>query len=103
MNAIIMSTSYFTNNQDITFMMYLVLDVLSTEHSDTARQLHAWVNVSTQSEAMTILGDELAQNGWSMANVVEVTTTTKDDYFAPCKSLDAFNEASQGLYTIRFF
>ena len=84
-------------------MMYLVIDVLSTEHNDTARQLQAWVNVMTQSEAMDILGDELAQQGWSMTNVVEITTTTKDDYFAPCKSLDAYNEASLGLYTLRFF
>lgn len=83
-------------------MMYLVLDVLSTEHSDTARQLNAWVNVSTQSEAMDILGDELAQQGWSMTNVVEATTTTEADYFAPCTSLDAYNEAARGLYTLRF-
>jgi len=83
-------------------MMYFLLDVLSTEHNDNARQLHAWVNVSTQSEAMDILGDELAQQGWSMTDVIEATTTTEEDYFAPCESLDAYNEASQGLYTLRF-
>jgi len=84
-------------------MMYLVLDVQSTEHTDKLQQLHAWVNVSAQNEALSILGEELSLQGWSIIDIIESTTTSETDYFAPCKSLDAYNEAAQGLYALRFF
>jgi len=84
-------------------MMYLVLDVLSTKHADESCKLHAWVNSRTQGDAMEILSEELAQQGWSMTNLVESTSTTEDDYFPPCTSLDAFNEAKKGLLALRFF
>lgn len=83
-------------------MIYIVLDVQSTEHVDNCSQLNAWVNVASQNEAMGILSDELCLQGWSMTNVVESTTTEEADYFAPCDALDAYNEAKCGLYALRF-
>jgi len=83
-------------------MMYLVLDIQSTEHTDKLQQLHAWVNVVQQSDALNILGEELSLLGWSITDIIESTTTEKSDYFPPCKSLDAFNEAAKGLFALRF-
>ena len=83
-------------------MMYLVLDVQSTEHTDKCSQLNAWVNVSNHDAAMSVLHDELALAGWALLNIIESTSTEVSDYFAPCPSLDAFNEAKKGLYALRF-
>ena len=41
-------------------MMYLVLEVQSTEHTDKCSQLNAWVNVATHTAAMEILHAELS-------------------------------------------
>lgn len=83
-------------------MMYLVLDVQSTEHIEKCSQLNAWVNVASKNEAMNILSEELSLQGWSMTNVIESTTTSVKDYFAPCEALDAYNEAIKSLYALRF-
>ena len=83
-------------------MMYLVLDVQSTQHTDKLQQLHAWVNVADQSDALIILGEELSLQGWSITNIIESTVTNETDYFPPCESLDAFNEAAKGLLALRF-
>lgn len=83
-------------------MMYLVLNVQSTAHTDECALLNAWVNVRSQSDAISILSEELSLQGWAVTNVVESTLTELTDYFAPCDSLDAFNEARQGLYALRF-
>jgi len=86
----------------IIFMMYLVLDVQSTEHTAKCSQLNAWVNVRTHMEAMEILHEELSLEGWALTNVVDSNTTDESDYFAPCTSLDAFKEAQSGLLALRF-
>jgi len=83
-------------------MLYLVLNVQSTEHIDKCQQLHAWVNVTQPDEAMSILGEELSLQGWSITDIIESTETVSTDYFAPCESLDAFNEATQSLFALRF-
>ena len=83
-------------------MIYLVLDIQSTAHVDECSRLSAWVNVDSQNEAMAILHDELPQLGWVMTEVIESTTTTESDYFPPCDSLDAYNEALKGLFALRF-
>ena len=83
-------------------MMYLVLEVQSTEHTDKCSQLNAWVNVATHTAAMEILHAELSLEGWALINVVESNTTIESDYFPPCTSIDAFNEAKRGLLALRF-
>lgn len=83
-------------------MMYLVLDIQSTGHSEHCSQLNAWVNVNTHNDAMSILFDELSLQGWVVTNVIECTKTDASDYFEPCTSLDAFNEAKRGLLALRF-
>ena len=82
--------------------MYLVLEVQSTEHTDKCSKLNAWVNVPTHTAAMEILHEELSLEGWALINVVESSTTNESDYFPPCTSLDAFNEAKRGLLALRF-
>ena len=83
-------------------MIYLVLDVQSTEHTDKCSQLNAWVNVRTHMEAMEILHEELSLEGWVLTNVVDFSATVESDYFPPCTSLDAFKEAERGLLALRF-
>lgn len=83
-------------------MMYLVLEVQSTEDTKQCSQLNAWVNVRSQNEAMEILHVELSQDGWALTNVVEASVTDESDYFPPCTSLDAFKEAQRGLLALRF-
>ncbi len=83
-------------------MMYLVMDVQSTEHTEKCSLLNAWVNVRTQGEAMDMLSDELSLQGWAVTNIIEATVTVESDYFPPCTSLDAFNEASKSLMALRF-
>ncbi|VAW63842.1 hypothetical protein MNBD_GAMMA11-1590 [hydrothermal vent metagenome] len=83
-------------------MMYLVMDVQSTEHIEKCSLLNAWVNVASQSEALGILSDELSLQGWAVTNIIEATPTVVSDYFSPCTSLDAFNEARENLMALRF-
>jgi len=83
-------------------MIFLVLDVQSTKHIDECSQLNAWVNVRSHSEAMEILHEELTLQGWALLSVVDSNSTDESDYFAPCPSLDAFNEAQKGLLALRF-
>ncbi len=83
-------------------MMYLVLDVQSTGHTDESSLLNAWVNVTTHPEAMQVLSEELSLLGWVITDIIESTQTIEDDYFPPCTSLDAFNEARQSLLALRF-
>jgi len=82
-------------------MMFLVLDVQSTKHIDECSQLSAWVNVGSHSEAMEVLHEELSLLGWALLSVVASSNTDESDYFAPCPSLDAFNEAKKGLLALR--
>lgn len=83
-------------------MMYLVLDIQSTAHTDECSQLNAWVNVPALNEAIAILSEELSLQGWAVTNVVDSAITHESDYFPPCESLDAFREASKGLFALRF-
>ena len=83
-------------------MMYLVLEIQSTAHLDNCSQLQAWVNVNNHLEAISVLTDELTEMGWVVTNIVETTPTQETDYFAPCESLDAFNEARNSLLALRF-
>jgi len=83
-------------------MIYLVLDIQSTAHSDESGQLSAWVNVDSHNEAVALLSEELPLQGWVVTNVVESSVTVEADYFPPCKSLDAFNEALNSLFALRF-
>ena len=83
-------------------MMYLVLEVQSTEHTEKCSQLNAWVNVRSHQEAMQILHEELSLEGWALTNVLETNATEEADYFPPCTSLDAFKEAQRGLLALRF-
>ncbi len=83
-------------------MMYLVLDIQSTAHLDNCSQLQAWVNVKNHSDAISVITDELTEMGWVVTDIIESTITQETDYFAPCKSLDAFNEARKSLLALRF-
>ncbi len=83
-------------------MMYLMLDVQSTEHTEKCHQLNAWVNVNSHIEAMEILHEELSLEGWALINIIESSSTDESDYFPPCTSLDAYKEAQNGLYALRF-
>ena len=83
-------------------MMFLVLDIQSTAHLDNCSRLQAWVNVSNHQDAISVLTDELTEMGWVVTDIVETTQTQETDYFAPCQSLDAFNEARKGLLALRF-
>lgn len=83
-------------------MMYLVLEVQSTEHTEKCSQLNAWVNVRSHIAAMEILHEELSLEGWALTNVIETSATEESDYFPPCTSLDAFKEAQRGLLALRF-
>lgn len=79
-----------------------MLDVQSTGHTETCSRLNAWVNVSSVNEAMSILNEELSLLGWAVTDIIESTVTNESDYFAPCKSLDAYNEAQKTLLALRF-
>jgi hypothetical protein len=82
-------------------MMFLVLDVQSTKHIDECSQLNAWINVNSHLEAMEILHEELSLEGWALTNIVESSNTDESDYFPPCTSFDAYNEAKKGLIVLR--
>ena len=83
-------------------MIFLVLDVQSTNHIDNCRQLQAWVNVGNTPEAIELLNEELSLEGWCIREIIESTATTEEDYFAPCDSLDAFHEATRSNFSLRF-
>jgi len=54
-------------------MMYLVLDVQSTSHTDKCSQLNAWINVRSHVEAMEILHEELSLEGWALTQLMNLT------------------------------
>jgi len=84
-------------------MMYLVLDVQSTGHIEKCCQVNAWVNARNQAEAMNILSEELSLEGWAVLGIIDVSATDESDYFPPCKSLDAYKEAQQKIFSLRFW
>ena len=83
-------------------MIYLVMDVQSTNDIENCSQLNAWVNVKSHHEAMEILHQELSLEGWVLTNIIESTTTDESDYFPPCPSLDAYRQAQRELLALRF-
>ena len=89
-------------NIQVILMLYLILDIQSTRHTDECCRLNAWVNVSDHNEAKAIVSEELSLQGWAITNVLESQSTEASDYFPPCKSYDAFKEASSGLFALRF-
>lgn len=83
-------------------MMFLVLDIQSTNHTDQGSQLSAWVNTHEHNEAIAILSKELSLQGWVISDIIESSTTSEDDYFPPCTSLDAYKEAEAGVFALRY-
>lgn len=49
-----------------------------------------------------IAADKLDVDGWEIVNVIEWEHTEKDDYFAPCSSLDAFICAEKDGIAVRY-
>ena len=84
-------------------MIYLVLDVHSAEHTDKCDQVNAWINTINKSDAMSIISKELSAQGWVVSDIIEASNTNESDYFPPCKSFDAYNEAKKGVFALRFF
>lgn len=82
-------------------MIFLALEVQSTKHTDICHSLNAWINVDSQPEAMGILHEELSLEGWALIRLLDSSTTVESDYFAPCKSLDAFKEAQTKQFAYR--
>ncbi len=83
-------------------MIYLVLEVQSTNNIENHSQLNAWVNVRSHGEAMGILHQELSLEGWALTNIIETASTEESDYFPPCPALDAYKQAQRELFALRF-
>ena len=85
-------------------MIFLVIDAVSS--GDVAKQVkvNAWVNTDSQAEARSIAEKHLSLAAWAVREIVECTVTREDDYFPPCKSLDAYKKAqANGVIALRYF
>lgn len=60
-----------------------------------------WVDVADQTEAEQRARAALSEHGHVVTEILENALTSRDDYFPPCKSLDAFEQAErEGLALI---
>ena len=80
-------------------MFFLLVKTLpSTAVGKTAPQpvvLRCWINVAHSSRAEAAVRKELANRGFDVVAVEACTATTREDYFPPCESLDAFERAEE--------
>ena len=75
-------------------MLLYSFTVKSKANSESAICL-VWVNQSEPDDAESLARETVDRSGWVVVSLDDVSQTTKDDYFAPCPSLDAFNLASR--------
>jgi len=83
-------------------MKFLVLEVQSDVAIKKCSSIQGWVNTDSCKEANKIIAEKLLGEGLVVISVIECAQTEKDDYFAPCKSLDAFLCAEKDGIAIRY-
>jgi len=60
-----------------------------------------WVNVEAETQVRQRLQEHLATQDCELVAIEAVQATTRSDYFAPCRSLDAFERAqSEGVHCL---
>lgn len=83
-------------------MILVVFEIRPRQGATPATAAKAWVNTRDPAAAETLAAQKLQDAGYEILGVIENMPTEKGDYFAPCKSLDAFElalkEGSSILY-----
>ena len=70
--------------------MFLVLEIQSKDSGNKYSGAQAWVKASTQEDAHMIISKKMEAEDFKILTILECEKTGKEDYFEPCKSLDAF-------------
>ena len=83
-------------------MIFSVFQIVSNTDNTSISIAQVWIDTLKLDEAMSLAAQALETDGWCMRKLIEITTTTKDDYFSPCQSLDAFLRAEQDGLAIRY-
>ncbi len=76
-------------------MIIILFEIQLTRASKGYTSARVWVNHDSHESAEDLATRQLVSDGCSHIRAIENTTTHKDDYFAPCTSLDAFIRAEQ--------
>lgn len=71
----------------------MILIVCEIKPGDAASVAKVWVNTHDATVAETLARQALREAEHSIQRIIEAIPTEKDDYFAPCTSLDAFVRA----------
>ena len=79
-------------------MIFLLFELNSKNHSSAS----VWVDTNDTEAAKEIAKEKLAAEGYTDCSLLDAMSSTKDDYFPPCTSLDAFVRAEQEGYAINF-
>jgi len=76
-------------------MILIIAEIHLPTNTEAYTLAKIWVNNNNDNEAETLALTKLTDDGCSGIRIIEATATEKDDYFAPCTSLDAFIRAQQ--------
>ena len=79
-----------------------MLEIQSKDCGNKYSGAQAWVKASTQEDAYMIIAEKMEAEGFKILTILECEKTEKEDYFAPCKSLDAFICAEKEGIAIRY-
>lgn len=83
-------------------MMFLVLEARKDYGNKERIMVQAWIRTSCREQARTAAEQQLHIDNCSIIKLIECTSTTRDDYFPPCRSLDAYLEAEQHGIALRY-
>jgi hypothetical protein len=83
-------------------MIFLVASIQGLDAGKPSSTLQAWVNTDSHDQALATINDLIATEGGQILSIIESTVTIQDDYFPPCKSLDAYMEAELEDIALRY-
>ena len=82
----------------MTLLLFEIQKIESNRHLSIAK---VWVKDENHELSEDKAIQKLTEDGCIIDSIIEITTTQKDDYFAPCASLDAYMLAeSDGIAVI---
>lgn len=83
-------------------MILILAEINLTSNNNTYSLAKVWVDKSDADMAEVLAISLLKDAGCTIKCIIENTTTTKDDYFPPCTSLDAFMLAEQDSIAVLY-
>lgn len=82
-------------------MIFLLFD-LPTDNPAGHGSASVWVDSDDIATACKQAEDKLRSEGHAVFTLLDAMPSSRDDYFPPCQSLDAFNRAEKEGIALRY-